>query len=159
MRALKVLLICALVVIAVLSMLKLIIDNDNEVELSNKNQAISNASPELRRPVLRLPSRSDKDLPRETVLEVEATAYSHTGNQTFSGTWPSAGRTIAVDPETIPIGSTVYIKGIGTRVAEDTIPRVSVNKGVAVDIFMESNEKCLEWGRRKIQLVIEKNDS
>ena len=155
MRVLKVLVICALAVFNVFNVLGSTISEDCNVKFNGQNQTLT-VSNELRRPVLRLVSRSDKNILRKPALEVEATAYSHTGNRTSSGTWPSAGRTIAVDPETIPVGSIVNIKGLGRRVAEDIIPRESVNKGAAVDIFMENNDKCLEWGRRKVQLTIEK---
>ena len=30
------------------------------------------------------------------------------------------GRTIAVDPDIIPLGSVVYVEGYGVRIAEDT---------------------------------------
>lgn len=39
---------------------------------------------------------------------------------TYSGSKAEEGRTIAVDPTVIPIGSMVFIDGIGIRTAEDT---------------------------------------
>jgi len=41
-----------------------------------------------------------------------ATAYTHTGYRTATGTWPSRG-TIAVDPEVIPLGTRLYVDGYG----------------------------------------------
>ncbi|MBF0515981.1 MAG: 3D domain-containing protein [Nitrospirae bacterium] len=65
---------------------------------------------------------------------------------TKSGTSPNRLRTVAVDPSVIPIGSLVYIEGIGWRVAEDTGSRV---KGKIIDVFVESVEEAREFGRQK----------
>ncbi|MDW7675624.1 MAG: ubiquitin-like domain-containing protein, partial [Bacillota bacterium] len=42
------------------------------------------------------------------VMNMEATAYTHTGNPTFTGIMPYVG-VIAVDPKTIPLGAKVYV--------------------------------------------------
>lgn len=67
-------------------------------------------------------------------------AYSN--GQTASGTTCTPGRTIAVDPSIIPIGTTVYIDGV-PYVAEDT--GVS---GYKIDIYMSSHVEALNWGVR-----------
>lgn len=96
-------------------------------------------------------SRGGYERPETKIMTVESTAYSHTGNRTYTGTWPKEGRTIAVDPQAIPIGSKVYIKELGGwYVAEDKIPPESVAKGARVDIFMDDENRCWEWGRRDI---------
>lgn len=87
-------------------------------------------------------------------ITLQATAYSHTGQKTFTGTWPKEGRTIAVDPETIPIGSLVWIQGFGWRIAEDKIPPGSIRKGAKIDIFMDNESRCWEWGRRNVRVII-----
>lgn len=90
-------------------------------------------------------------------MVVQATAYTHTGDRTYSGTWPQEGRTIAVDPATIPIGSMVYIKELGRwYIAEDKIPPRSVAKGAKVDIYMDREADCWEWGRRDVRVVVVK---
>ena len=43
---------------------------------------------------------------------------------TASGTCAASGRTVAVDPDLIPLGSEVLIEGLGVRVAEDTGGRI-----------------------------------
>lgn len=48
------------------------------------------------------------------------TGYTWTGHRTSTGVWPVVGRTVAVDKNIIPLGSWVYISGIGWRHAEDT---------------------------------------
>ena len=89
-----------------------------------------------------------------TLLRVEATAYSHgcgTGDgYTATMTRPEEGRTIAVDPEVIPLGSDVWVEGLGWMVAEDTGGAI---KGNTIDIFMESEKEALAWGRRELKLV------
>jgi 3D (Asp-Asp-Asp) domain-containing protein len=52
---------------------------------------------------------------------------------TRSGTCAEAGRTVAVDPRLIPLGRTVWIEGVGKRVAEDTGGRI---RGFKVDVWM-----------------------
>ena len=43
--------------------------------------------------------------------EFEFTAYAYNSGHTASGTIPKEGRTIAVDPAVIPLGSVVYVEG------------------------------------------------
>ena len=51
---------------------------------------------------------------------------------TASGTCASSGRTVAVDPELIPLGSEVLIEGVGVRRAEDTGGRI---RGQHIDLY------------------------
>lgn len=69
---------------------------------------------------------------------------------TSSGAKVKEGRTIAVDPKVIPIGSMVYIEGIGLRKAEDT---GSAIKGARIDVFMEDLNEALEFGVQKNKKV------
>jgi len=114
------------------------------------------------RPMLILPlSRGEVDRRAATVKEVtiQATAYSHTGNRTFTETWPREGRTIAVDPKAIPLGSRVFIKELNNwYLAEDLIPDESVAKGAKIDIFMSDEKSCWAWGRRDVRVVVESVD-
>lgn len=104
--------------------------------------------------------RSVKSVSRSDVGRVvmcEATAYTHTGNQTATQTWPEEKRTIAVDPEVIPLNSKVYVtcdswSGIdGVYVAEDTGGFI---KGNRIDLFMDSEDQAIQWGRRWVQVQI-----
>lgn len=85
---------------------------------------------------------------RESIME--ATAYCHTGNRTFTGTWPKRG-TIAVDPKVIPLGTELWVEGYGHGIAEDTGGAI---KGQIIDVFMESECACWEWGRRKVKVRV-----
>lgn len=84
-------------------------------------------------------------------LSVQATAYTATGNRTATGTWPAQGRTIAVDPRVIPLGTRVYVVGYGFAVAEDTGGAV---KGNIIDLYMDSYTDCINWGRRTVTVYI-----
>ena len=59
---------------------------------------------------------------------------------TASGVPTEVGKTIAVDPTVIPLGTTVYIEGIGFRVAQDTGSGV---KGNHIDILVNGHNEAL----------------
>lgn len=62
---------------------------------------------------------------------------------TASGAKVKENHTIAVDPDVIPLGSLVYIEGIGLRKAEDT---GSAIKGHKIDIYIPDLEEALAFG-------------
>ena len=62
---------------------------------------------------------------------------------TATGTQATAGRTIAVDPKVIPLGTEVIIDG-QSYIAEDTGRAIKGNK---IDIFCESHEEAINRGR------------
>lgn len=90
------------------------------------------------------------EVPCEPII-MEATAYTWTGNKTATGTWPEEGRTVAVDPEVIPLGSELAINGRPGYIAEDTGGAVKGNK---IDIFMNSRGQALYWGRQPVEVVV-----
>lgn len=65
---------------------------------------------------------------------------------TYSGLKAKEGRTIAVDPNVIPLGSTVFIEGIGIRKAEDI---GSAIRGSRIDVFMNDLGQAREFGVKK----------
>lgn len=83
-------------------------------------------------------------------LNVKATAYAG-DTITSTGTVPKWG-TIAVDPTVIPYGTKVYIpKFDKVFIAEDC---GSAIKGNRIDIFMNSEKECNDWGVRDIDVHI-----
>jgi len=62
---------------------------------------------------------------------------------TATGTQATAGRTIAVDPKVIPLGTEVIIDG-QSYIAEDTGGAIKGNK---IDIFCDSHEEAINRGR------------
>lgn len=83
-------------------------------------------------------------------LKVEATAYTHTGDQTASGVWPYVGG-VAVDPKVIPLGSKLYIEGYGPARAVDTGGLI---KGNRIDLFFDSEAEARAWGRRPVTVSV-----
>lgn len=61
---------------------------------------------------------------------------------TSTGTQATEGRTVAVDPEVIPLGSTVIIDG-HEYIAEDVGGAIKNHK---LDIFVSDHQKALELG-------------
>jgi len=112
--------------------------------------AIEPAIPEQVPAPVQEPSRGER------VLMMEATAYCY-GYITKTGTSPREGRTIAVDPEVIPLDSEVYVSCEswpeidGTYIAEDT---GGVIRGHKIDLYMESEDECLQWGRRTVEVRV-----
>jgi 3D (Asp-Asp-Asp) domain-containing protein len=72
------------------------------------------------------------------------------GGPTASGKMPKSGRTIAVDPSVIPLGTQVKVNG-NIYVAEDT---GSAIKGKKIDIYFDSHSDALNWGRRSVEIYI-----
>lgn len=65
---------------------------------------------------------------------------------TYSGSKAQEGRTIAVDPKIIPIGTKVFIDGIGLRTAEDTGSSI---RGARIDIYMNDLKEARKFGVKK----------
>ncbi len=89
-------------------------------------------------------------------VTVHATAYSHTGRTTATGTWPRSTRTLenpgscAVVPDTFPYGTLLYVVGYGYCIAEDTGGfRHKPDRWNQVDLFMNTEGECVKWGRRR----------
>lgn len=70
---------------------------------------------------------------------------------TVSGTQATAGRTIAADPDVLPMGSVVIIDG-HTYTVEDVGGAI---KGKRIDIFMDSHEEALQAGVRTAEVFEE----
>ena len=84
------------------------------------------------------------------LMTVNASAYSG-HNITATGTTPKWG-TIAVDPSVIPYGTRVYIPKFDmVFTAEDCGGAIKGNK---IDIFMNSESDCVNFGRQNIEIQI-----
>ncbi|PYZ98922.1 peptidoglycan-binding protein [Alteribacter lacisalsi] len=93
-----------------------------------------------------------------TVMEMEATAYTAycdgcTGI-TYTGQDLRANpdkKVIAVDPDVIPLGSTVYVEGYGEAIAGDIGGAIQGNR---IDLHMATKEEALEFGRQTVTVEV-----
>lgn len=72
---------------------------------------------------------------------------------TASGAPVVADLTVAVDPDVIPLGTVLYIEGVGVRIAQDTGSAVTGQKiDVAVETHAEA-ESWLGWGEHNVWIL------
>ena len=72
---------------------------------------------------------------------------------TASGEKVKAGITVAVDTSIIPLGTIIYIEGVGIRIAQDTGGSVKENK---IDVAVETHQDALSWsgyGYHKVYIL------
>ncbi len=100
----------------------------------------------------------EKGLPvhYSSVVKVQATAYTYTGNRCSTGVYPQPGY-IAVNPKVIPYGTKMYIVSAdgrykyGYAVAADTGGFIK-KRPTNVDLFMASQAACVAFGRRDVYI-------
>ncbi|WP_078393872.1 3D domain-containing protein [Shouchella patagoniensis] len=103
-------------------------------------------------------SKSSSQDAAGTTMNVEATAYTAfcegcTG-VTYTGIDLRANpdqKVIAVDPDVIPLGSTVYVEGYGEAIAGDIGGAINGNK---IDVFMPDQDQAIEFGRQNVQIEV-----
>ena len=71
-------------------------------------------------------------------------------NATASGIWPDRG-IVAVDPKVIPLGSIVWVQGLGTFLAADT---GSLVRGAHLDVFSLDYSEAIEWGVQERSIFV-----
>ena len=80
-------------------------------------------------------------------VDVELTAYTHTGSVMANGEYPYVG---AVASNDYPLGTTVYIDGNPYTVAD----RMADGVYGVIDIFMDSYDEAVNFGRRYTTVYI-----
>ena len=83
------------------------------------------------------------------IVTLSASAYCHTGNPTASGVIPQVGH-CAVDKingQWIPFGTVIKTEDGRTLVVTD---RFGDGRNNALDIFMQSENECWQFGRRNL---------
>ena len=113
-----------------------------------KEESPVQETPVVEEPVQEKPAQENNSGSYTT--QMQATAYTATGNRTATGTVPKKG-TIAVDPDVIPLGTELYVEGYGNGIAEDTGSAV---KGNIIDLYMDSEQQARDWGRRNVNVTI-----
>ena len=70
---------------------------------------------------------------------------------TYSGDLAHEGVTIAADLNKLPLGTRVWIEGIGERIVQDKGGAIKGNK---IDLFFYSHQAALEFGRQELEVEI-----
>ncbi len=94
-------------------------------------------------------SKKAKATTHPRTIKVRAYAYSG-GGTTASGKKAAKG-VIAVDPKVIKLGTKVYVPGYGYATAADTGGMI---KGNIIDVYMNTNADCINWGVRYITIKV-----
>jgi 3D (Asp-Asp-Asp) domain-containing protein len=122
---------------------KVVVSRSDEQASSAKKVIVSRSGEQV--------SRSE----RPTIFE--ATAYcscrkccGKSDGITASGVRAKEG-TVAVDPKVIPLGSRIYIEGMGYFRAEDTGGMIRGNK---LDIWFPTHNEALKFGRKNVRVRI-----
>ncbi len=95
-------------------------------------------------------SRGGRDIRFSRVIDMVATAYTYSGNNTASGVPPSYG-VVAVDPRVIPLGTRLYVDGYGYATALDVGSSIRGNR---IDLFFESAAQARRWGIRRVNVYV-----
>lgn len=79
---------------------------------------------------------------REYLGVFQITAYEWTGNPCANGRYPTVGYTVACN--SLPLGTRVYIDGVGERVVEDR--GASWHASNWMDLYLGDVSSCNAWG-------------
>ena len=98
-------------------------------------------------------------IPMERLGEFVCTAYCGCrkcngkwyGYPTASGTDYEEGRTLAVDPDVIPLGTELFVEGYGWFVAEDTGNGIDGNR---LDMYYDDHGVALEHGVKRVEVWV-----
>ena len=124
------------------------VEEQKATEVSNKADTEANVKAEI------AAETQEASTSYKATYTMEATAYA---GDTITATGvtpvrnPNGLSTIAVDPSIIPLGSKVYIPGYGEAIAADTGGAI---KGHRIDLFLNSENECINWGRRNVTLHV-----
>ena len=113
-------------------------NSNTRIEISNKDSKVIN-----------IKRGFDKMNGKE--MKVRATAYCN-DPITSTGKKPRPYHTLAVDPKIIQYGTRVYIPEFNkVFIAEDCGGAI---KGNRIDIYMNNEFECRQWGVRNITIII-----
>ena len=70
---------------------------------------------------------------------------------TKSGARPAEGWTVAADTRIFPIGTRLWIEGLGERVVEDVGSGV---RGPHIDVYVNDHKRAQQLGRRRVRVQV-----
>ena len=92
--------------------------------------------------------------PKRSWQTFQATAYSMEG-ETASGKQTREGRTVAADPNVLPLGTRIEVKGTGsydgTYVVHDSGRKI---KGREIDIFIDAPAEAKRFGKKPVRVRV-----
>ena len=88
------------------------------------------------------------------IVTISASAYCHTGNPTASGVMPKVGHCACdkINGQWIPFGTRIITEDGRTLVVTDRFGGSYNNR---LDIFMASEDECLQFGRQNLVCRVE----
>lgn len=119
----------------------------SEAKTSSKKASVSAPQPQAQ-PTVEVVEETTVASSDGYLGNYELTAYTWTGNPCASGVYPEDGITVASN--TIPLGTKIYIEGIGERTVQDT----GGMGGGVIDIYMDSYNDCIQFGRQSAEVYV-----
>lgn len=104
-------------------------------------------------------SDTNKNQSGLTSVNGYATAYTaKSGARTSTGKTPVNAVTMAVNPKVFPYGSKLSVKAADgsfeyVGIAQDTGGFIRTHPETAVDIYFDSYDKCIKFGKKKVQVT------
>ena len=88
------------------------------------------------------------------VVTLNVSAYTHSGNPTASGVWPQVGHCAAdqINGVTVPFGSKITLPDGRTLTVTD---RLGGNYNNRLDVFLNTEKECRDFGRRNLVCKVE----
>ena len=102
--------------------------------------------------------------PKTRVMQMEVTAYCactlccgpNAQGITASGKLVSYndGKFVAADTSVLPFGTRLVIPGYADEQAVEVIDRGGAIKGNKLDLYFDSHDEALEWGRQTLDVTV-----
>ncbi|QQK75528.1 peptidoglycan-binding protein [Salicibibacter cibarius] len=103
-------------------------------------------------------NESSSESPEGTTYQMEATAYTAECNGCSGITATGKdlrndrnANVVAVDPNVIPLGSTVHVEGYGEAIAADTGGAIN---GEKIDLHVPTKEEATSFGRQNVEVTV-----
>ena len=103
------------------------------------------------------PNQEPRRGSREYNLYVVASAYTPDPNENggsglcFDGSRVRAYHSVAVDTSVIPMGSKIFVPGIGWMLATDTGGDINGNR---IDVCLPDKATAYAWGRKRVEIIV-----
>lgn len=153
---LKIVLIGWIIVILLLALFKVDAAASEQIDIIKEQsnpvvpEVVAKVAPELA-PKASKPSRIKLGTFIITYYDADIACTGKTDGITNTGIKAKVGKTISVDPSIIPLGSKVYIEGLGYFVAEDTGGAIKENK---IDVFVKTHKEANRLGKHKAEVYL-----